>query len=195
MSISTIFGNSFGTIFLSMFLVALIFSLLVPPWLRFLKRPKLKLFFQSNRKTELFLAKASDGGYEISFSLYIKNDSLSAFNPVHGYIFLPDSLQISIEKGDPNLKIKVSSAKGYKRIHAFVMEPVFPERYYSYPAEIKIKLPSVERNAIEGNIINLHYYFCTELGVSPRKARGVVNNFDEKIDLSKLDYVTLVIPS
>jgi hypothetical protein len=186
--------NIFWIEFLSALLVGIIFSLAIPLWLNFLKRPQLKLFFPETDSDKYQIRKLSSGDYEDELTFLIVNEGQSAFNRYYCTIYMSAHLSPSLEQKKGDSEIDIISKNGIAKISVLIKEPIYPQRHTYLPGSLRIKLSKANRNLTAGNEIGIYYFFSTELGTSPLSAIKTLKFPNRSPDLDKLGSLKIVLP-
>lgn len=175
--------SSFTGDFLAGALLLLIGSFLVPFLLDRRKAPLLVLRERVSKSTTLVLSKAVDGNWEGSFHLAIKN--LGQTTQTHWYwrLLVPNELQPHLVTDGitvPNEEVLAYGEMKWKSFYGDSTSPIYSLRSYHFPYTLKVKADTQKK--VHQSIF---YYFSTEFGTSPSKAKDIEDALN-KGEVSKI---------
>jgi len=174
-------------------IIGIIFSLSIPAWLNFLKRPQLRLFFSETNSDKYFIKKLSDGSYNNELIFLVVNEGQSVFDRYYCTIYMSAYLSPSLEQKKGDSQVDIVTKNGISKISTLIKEPIFPQRHTFLPASVRIKLSETDRKLTAGNEIKIYYFFSTELGTSPLSARKTLQFPNQVPDLNKLGNLKIVL--
>jgi hypothetical protein len=167
------FWGTFSAEFLAGVLVAAIAAIFIPRYLNRLRLWKSNIFLCFyDRTQECKLTVATDGNYEASFRLDIKNSTPFSLRDVYINMYIPSTFSVGVQDiSHDDADVSHNIAPGGYLIKCTMKKPIFPGRYFHFPCEIKIK---AERSIFDAKSEEyIYYYFSTEMGVFPRGAEFV----------------------
>lgn len=164
---SSPFWSSFLAQLLATFIVAVIGSLLLPPFLRWRQRAKVLLFKTNTKGLKIFnLTESFDKEWEVTLNLSIKNLGTKTLDRFYWEIYVPvqiKAIEFTATPPFPNEnKFNKQTGNKYYRYYGYVnTQPIFPLDDIDFPFEIKVKVK-------ERKEIDFYYYFRTDWGDSPK---------------------------
>lgn len=191
---SGFFSSFFGDLMAGL-IIALLFSIFYPLYLDFRKKAKVTIINRDSRNKFFELTQSSDGQWEATLKLAIKNNGVATLNCCYYTFLIPSELNAkpNFLTGIPNPEVvtfdigqeEISHNRLlWKRWYGLIKDPQFPGRSYIYPYEIKIKVHAKKEYKI-------YYYFSTEYGTYPEKAKLIDENLEHAFEDEYLDYIVL----
>lgn len=194
-SLTKIIENSpvLSSVFSGLF-IAILFSMIYPRYLNWLSRAKLKFVFPFDKKSVIEL-KVIPNAAGPQFELGIENNGIKTISNAYWHIFIVSKKQAiftyNLEKYEIDGNNRPSNIGSvmpkiekldddWWHYSGMIDGPMFPKRKISFPYDIRweINFPG---------IYNVYYYFVTEFGVSPNKARKFkldkqINRINKNLD-------------
>ncbi|MCF7864994.1 MAG: hypothetical protein K9M11_00620 [Candidatus Pacebacteria bacterium] len=158
------FWSAFFAQLLATLIVVIIGSVVIPPILKWRKRTKLKFF-----KTHTFFSKnfelteSSDGEYEATLHLSIKNFGSETVERFYWEMYFPKEMSVELVTKPPYPRyFTTNHQKGnkYLRHYGYVELPLFSLDEVDFVYEIKVKIKEKKK-------IKIFYFFNSDNGVSP----------------------------
>jgi hypothetical protein len=135
--------------------IAVLFSLVFPRYYyKSLRKPKLFFLTRNIRERNIQLTNASDGNFEASAVLVIKNDGLETLRDFYWHLFIPKQLNpnlvpLALIKESYQIdNIKDNEGNEWTHFNSLTSEPLYPNSYMKFPYEIKIKTSEAKKYKI-----------------------------------------------
>ena len=148
--------------------ITILGAFFIPAYLDWRKRPVLFIKNRATRTDVCPLGKASDGRWEGTFQLVVRNEGPTTQREWYWHLLIPtDNMTVSM-RGNPAPAGEPMEGSGHTWVHFLGKfgEPIFPYGGFIFPFELSLKTTSTTPATYEA-----YYYFSTEFGTSPKGAR------------------------
>jgi hypothetical protein len=175
------FLASFWADFLAGLTLLLIGSVLIPVYLRFRERPKIRLVSSQTWKNRFLWNNSQDDNWRTVLPLIVQNRGNKTLERFYWEIFIEKGLLDGVESAMkyPGIEwMRTVDIKDYVRVYGYIELPVFPLESIDFPYRIRLK-------ASQRRPVSVYYYFKTDSGQVPSWA-WIGDQFNKFFLLKKL---------
>jgi hypothetical protein len=182
------FVISFWSSVLSTALVTVLIWLYLKIFTRLFRYPKLTLVIKQDGiySQKIKITKTSNGDYEASFRLAIKNDGKETFESNKGYwhLFFLNAEKMETLKGADVFLVQGET----NHLRDIISFPIYPKSFLDFGPEIKFQIKKQSQETVFA-----HYFFATDFGYFPKSIS--LNQESGQVEFSKMGLLELEWPT